>query len=99
MSQGLWRVHVPPQLLSFTDGWRKPADGGSGKQKSVSGSRSVTDSDGVSLIGPRGFLYDEIISVDTHFSTSPQLPGGRGLSLQLLPRCCSASELTEVTNI
>lgn len=50
------------------------------------------------LIGPLGFLYDEIISVDTDFSTSPQLPAGRGLSPQFLYCCYSASELTEMTN-
>lgn len=50
------------------------------------------------LIGPLGFLYDEIISVDTDFSTSLQLPAGRGLSPQCLCCCYSASELTEMTN-
>lgn len=52
----------------------------------------------VALIGPPGFLYDEIISVDTVFSTSLQLPAGRGLSPQFLHCCYSASELTEMTN-
>lgn len=50
------------------------------------------------LIGLLGFLYDEIISVDTDFSTSLQLPAGRGLSLRFLYGCDSASELTEMTN-
>lgn len=52
----------------------------------------------VALIGPLGFLYDEIISVDIDFSTSLQLPAGRGLSPQFLHCCYSASELTEMTN-
>lgn len=51
------------------------------------------------LIGPLGFLYDEIISVDTDFSsTSLQLLAGRGLSPQFLCCCYSTSELTEMTN-
>lgn len=50
------------------------------------------------MIGLLGFHYDEIISVDTDFSTSLQLPAGRGLSLQFLYGCDSASELTEMTN-
>lgn len=51
-----------------------------------------------SLIGPLGFLCDEIISVDTDFSTSPHSCPGKGTFPSVPVLLLLGTELTEMTN-